>query len=123
MSESNAIRVMSRITGGNIDGLDSLRQRIGDCLSFPRGALVGRRGYGSDVIEMLDRNMGPSFAMSAFMAVSEALKDPDNGLPDFQMTQVGISAVGDNWVEMVIAGSYVPNQESVTLEGIRIGGN
>lgn len=123
MSKSNTIEVMDRTTGGSIGGLDSLRQRLGDCLSFPKGLLVGRRGYGAGVVELLDRNMGPSFAMNAFMAVSEAINDPENGLPDFQMTQVGITAAGENWVEMVVAGSYVPNQESVILEGIRIGGD
>lgn len=120
---SNTIRVMDRGTGLWLDGVDSLRQRLADCLSFPKGSLVGRRNYGADLVALLDRNMSPSFTMDAFMTISEAIAEPDNGVSDFVLDQVGISAAGENHLELVIMGTWIPNDEEVTLEGMRIGGN
>lgn len=120
---SKTIRVMDRGTGKWLDGLDSLRQRLADCLSFPKGSLVGRRSYGADLVALLDRNMNPSFSMDAFMTISEAIAEPDNGVPDFVLDQVGISAAGENHLELVIQGTWLPNDEVITLEGVRIGGD
>lgn len=120
---SKTIRVMDRETGQWLDGVDSLRQRLHDCLSFPKGSLVGRRNYGAELVALLDRNMSPSFSMDAFMIISEAINEPDNGIPDFILDQVGISAAGENHLELIIQGTWVPNDEQVTLEGLRIGGN
>ncbi|APU00413.1 baseplate assembly protein [Aeromonas phage 3] len=120
---SKTIRVMDRETGEWLDGLDSLRQRLADCLSFPKGSLVGRRGYGTDLISLLDRNMSPSFTMDAFMSVSEAISEPDNGVSDFVLDQVGISSAGENHLELVIVGTWLPNDEEITMEGLKIGGN
>ncbi|ANZ52206.1 putative baseplate assembly protein W [Aeromonas phage Ahp2] len=114
---------MDRETGQWLDGIDSLRQRLADCLSFPKGSLVGRRNYGADLIAILDRTVSPSFTMDVFMTISEAIAEPDNGIPDFLLDQVGISSVGENHIELVIQGTWVPNDEEVTLEGLRIGGN
>ncbi|MGL5215890.1 MAG: hypothetical protein ACRC8R_12240 [Aeromonas hydrophila] len=57
------------------------------------------------------------------MTISEAINEPDNGIPDFILDQVGISAAGENHLELIIQGTWVPNDEQVTLEGLRIGGN
>lgn len=114
---------MDRATGKWLDGIDSLRQRLADCLSFPKGALVGRRGYGAELIALLDRNMSPSFTMDAFMIISEAIAEPDNGVTDFILEQVGITSAGENHLELVIQGTWVPNEETITMEGIRIGGD
>lgn len=120
---SSTIRVMDRTTGKWLDGIDSLRQRLADCLAFPKGSLVGRRNYGVELIDLLDRNMSPSFTMDVFMAISEAIAEPENGIPDFILEQVGITAAGENHLELVITGTWVPNDEAVTMEGIRIVGN
>ncbi|MGL4504661.1 MAG: hypothetical protein ACRCUF_02895 [Aeromonas sobria] len=120
---SKTIRVMDRKTGKWLDGIDSLRQRLADCLSFPKGCLVGRRGYGAELVALLDRNMSPSFTMDAFMIISEAIAEPDNGVTDFVLDQVGISAAGENHLELAIVGTWLPNDEVVTMEGLRIGGD
>lgn len=112
---------MDRETGEWLDGIDSLRQRLADCLSFPKGSLVGRRAYGADLVALLDRNMSPSFTMDAFMTISEAIAEPDNGVSDFALDQVGISSAGENWLELAITGTWIPNEEEVTMEGLRIG--
>lgn len=120
---TKTIQVMDRRTGLWLDGLDSLRQRLADCLSFPKGSLVGRRNYGADLMSLLDRNMSPSFTMDAFMVISEAIAEPDNGVSDFVLDQVGITSAGENHLELVIIGTWLPNDEEVTMEGLKIGGN
>ncbi|MGL4755190.1 MAG: hypothetical protein ACRCXB_22760 [Aeromonadaceae bacterium] len=117
------IKVMCRETGKTLEGIDSLRQRLGDCLSFPKNMLVGRRDYGIDLLELVDRNMTPTFSMDVFMVVSEAINDPVSGLSDFSLTQVGVTAAGENHLELVVVGDWAPSDEPVTLEGVRIGGN
>lgn len=119
----STIAVMDRNTGSKVAGLDSLRQRLGDCLSFPKGMLVGRRGYGADLMALLDRNMTPSFTMDVFVTISEAINNPDNGLTDFRLDSMEIAAAGDNWLELTVSGTWVPNEEEVTLEGVRVGGD
>ena len=114
--------VMDRNTGKALEGLDSLRQRLTDCLSFQRGTLVGARDYGADLLGILDRNMNPDFFMDAFVAVSEAVNNPANGLDDFRLSQMGISAASENHVELTVLGEYVPTGKSITLEGLTIYG-
>lgn len=119
----NTIKVMCRETGKSIDGLASLRQRLVDCLQFPSGLLVGARHYGTDLMALIDKNMSPSFTMDVFMVVSQAVNDPANGLPDFKLEQVGISAAARNHLELVVSGLWAPTGETVNMEGVRIGGN
>lgn len=119
----STITVMCRETGKTLSGVESLRQRVSDCLSFPNASLVCARNYGADLVELLDRNMGPSFAMDAFVVITEALNDPGSGLPDFKLDTMGVSALGPHHVELVISGTWLPNNEPITLEGVRVGGN
>lgn len=117
----NTIKVMDRDTGKEIDGIDSLRQRLSDCLSFPRQCLVSARGYGADLMALLDGNVTPSFSMDAFVAITSAINDPSSGLPDFKLESMGIASVGENHLELVVIGIWAPLGESVTLEGVRMG--
>lgn len=117
------VAVMNRGTGEVLTGIESLKQRFADVLSFPRGLLVGRRGYGAELVPLLDRNMDSSFSMDAFVAISEALNDKDSGLGDFKLSSMGITAIGENHVELVLVGLYVPTGEEVTVTGVNIGGN
>lgn len=115
------IAVMDRQTGELLTGVDSLAQRFADCLSFPRGLLVGRRGYGADLVPLLDRNVNSSFSMDAFVAISEAVNDPDSGLSDFKLATMGVTLEAENHVELVLSGLYVPTGEQVTVQGVKIG--
>lgn len=117
------IEVMCRETGKTLTGVESLRQRMADCLSFPKSLLVLARHYGADLMGLIDRNMTPTFAMDAFVSITEAINDPGSGLPDFKLLSLGVSAAGDNWVELTVSGEWAPTGETITLEGVRIGGN
>ncbi|MGL5589082.1 MAG: hypothetical protein ACRDDI_13595 [Aeromonas veronii] len=118
----STIQVMCRETGVMLTALDSLRQRLGDCLSFPKGSLVAGRDYGADLLELLDRNMTPSFSMDAFVIITAALNDPISGLSDFKLDSMGITDIGPHHIEIVVTGTWLPNNEPVTLEGVRVGG-
>ncbi|MGY3887195.1 hypothetical protein [Aeromonas aquatica] len=115
------IAVMCRDTGKELNGMESLRQRLTDCLSFQTGTLVGRRLYGADLLSILDRNMTPGFPMDVFVRVAAAVAEPENGLPDFRLDQVGITSAGPNWLELQVVGTWVPSGEPTTIEGVRIG--
>lgn len=117
----DTIKVMDRLTGQQIDRKDSLRQRVNDCLSFPKGSVPGAREYGANLLAILDRNMTPSFTMDVFVCVSDAVNNPANGLDDFELDQVGISKLEDNHIELTVIGTWVPGNETVALEGVRIG--
>lgn len=117
----STISVMCRQTGKALVGVESLRQRLYDCLNFPKHSLVEARDYGADLMSILDKNMTPTFAMDAFVVVTAAINDPASGLPDFKLDSMGITALGDGWVDFVISGTWVPSNEPVTLEGVRVG--
>lgn len=119
----STIKVMCRETGKELSGRESLYQRLTDCLYFPKGLLVGRRGYGADILSILDKNMTASLTMDVFMVVTEAIGHEDSGLPDFKLEQMGITSIGENHLELVVSGDWAPNGETVTLEGVRVGGN
>lgn len=117
----DTIKVMDRESGKLIDRKDSLQQRLTDCLCFPKGELVGAREYGADLLSILDRNMTASFTMDVFVCVSDAVNNPANGLDDFKLSQVGVSRIEQNWIELTVIGEWIPGNIEVKLEGVRIG--
>ncbi|MGL5285677.1 MAG: hypothetical protein ACRC8D_06020 [Aeromonas sp.] len=119
----STITVMERDTGKALSGMDSLRQRLSDCLSFQKGSLVGRRNYGANLLDILDRNMTPSFSMDVFVVISDAINEPDNGVTDFRLDTLALTAADENHLEITLTGTWVPTNEIIKLEGLRIGKN
>lgn len=64
---------MNRHTGRKIEGAAHLAQSIHDILTTPKGTLVMRRDYGSDLPDVIDRPLGGETMIDACLAVAEAL--------------------------------------------------
>ena len=64
---------MDRQTGKLIEGVDHLRQSIGDILGTPLGTRVGRRDYGSRIPELLDQPLNELTRIRVFAAAALAL--------------------------------------------------
>ena len=65
---------MDATTGRAMDGLDHVRQSIGNILSTRIGRLVAHRDYGSRLYELVDDPVDQRFEIEVFMAVAEALR-------------------------------------------------
>lgn len=97
---------MSRYTGEIIDGLEHLRQRVGDILSTPIGTRVGRRDYGSLLFEFIDQPMTGANILRLYAATALALSRSDRTLP-LRLRQVSLVA-GDR-----------PGAAALTIDGER----
>lgn len=67
------MRGMNAATGKPLDGLDHLRQSIGDILRTPLGSRVMNRGYGSRLFELIDAPMHEGTIAAMHAATAEAL--------------------------------------------------
>ncbi len=106
---------MNQTTGKIITGLDELWQRINRLLQTRKGTLVGRRGYGSELPELIDNNMSPSFVLDIYAATAEAIIDPENGIDDFTLTRTDLETT-ENGVTLYLIGEF--DSELVTLKGV-----
>jgi phage baseplate assembly protein W len=57
---------MSAATGKALGDLSYLRQSIRDILTTPKGSRVMRRGYGSDLFELIDAPMNRDMSCCRF---------------------------------------------------------
>lgn len=78
---------MHRTTGVEIDGEEDIAQSVGDILSTPIGALVGRRDYGSLVPELVDKPMTGPNILRLFAASALAIARWENRI---RVTRVGL---------------------------------
>lgn len=107
-------------TGKSISGLAYLRQRIKDVLETPKGALVGRRDFGSEIHLLQDKNLDQNFYMLAYVKLSEAINNPVNGLEDFKLESIEIDVINDRQYELTLSGQLLNNGEPITLDNIVI---
>jgi len=113
---------MDRRSGRLISGIPYLWQRLSDVISTPRGSVVGRRDFGSELFEMIDRNVDSGFYMEAYVRLAEAINSPANGLEDFRLTTMRVEQVSEHHVDIYLAGVLLDGDTSspVELEGIRL---
>ena len=101
--------------GREIIGIAYLRQRIEDVFKFPRGQVPLSRGYGSDLHELLDRNVDDDFVITAYEMITDAFTNPANGLEDCLFKRMTTTVQNDQvtfnvWVDF--------EGEEVELKGI-----
>lgn len=61
-------------TGKRLDGTAHLVQSIGDILFTPIGTRVGRRDYGSLLLELIDKAMNAAGKLRLVAAIADALR-------------------------------------------------
>lgn len=92
---------MDARTGKRLDGDAHLRQSIGDILSTLIGTRVGRREYGSLLLELIDQPANAALRIRLYAAVALALLRWE---PRITLDRVGIRQLGPGSFEVDIEG-------------------
>ncbi|NIA00863.1 GPW/gp25 family protein [Massilia sp. CCM 8734] len=79
---------MNRSTGRSIGGLEHLYQSIAKILSTPRGSRIERRGFGSDLYQLVDAPNNPATQVRIYAAAATALMQWE---PRLKVTRIGLS--------------------------------
>jgi phage baseplate assembly protein W len=75
-------------TGQVLTGWDHCVQSISKCLTTRFNTRIIRRHLGSIVPELQDDNADPSTIFRVYMAIAEALNDPDSGEAGFSLQTI-----------------------------------
>lgn len=104
-------------TGTNLDGMEHLKRCIRKTLITPIGSRVMRRDYGSELFELLDKNITPSLKMKIFAKVVDALRKWE---PRVEVKQVFVKQASDDAHSLNISldAIYLPEGRPITVEGI-----
>lgn len=108
---------MNATTGQPLDGVDHLRQSIGDILRTPIGSRVLRREYGSRLPELLDRPMTPELVVDVYAETAVAL---DRWEPRFRLRRITLATSRDGSAVLDLYGDYRPDGRTIALDGIII---
>lgn len=112
---------MCRHTGKPISGIAYLQQRVESCLTMRVGASVMRPLKGSSLSSLIDSPMNAVGLFELQIAALDALDDQDsNGLPDFAVESVTVSAASNGIATFIVTGEYQPDGKRITLEGIQL---
>jgi len=111
---------MNNTTGKHIEGVAWLKQRLTDVMTTPLGTRVMRRGYGSELFDLIDQPMTARWLVQVYAATAKAVANPINGLPDFKLMRVNATRNVDGQADIDMWGVYVPTGELLKIEGIRI---
>ena len=105
---------MNAATGRELDGIAHLQQSIRDVLLTRVGTRVGRREYGSTLLDLVDRPLTPATIVDLYAATAEALARWE---PRFRLQSVrASSAAADGRVALALTGTYAPTGEELALE-------
>lgn len=103
--------------GRAVGGIDHLRQSVRDILTTPVGSRVMRRTYGSRLFELVDAPYSNSTKLSIIAATVEALATWE---PRIAVESVILRTFQPGRVIIDLVGRYLPNGQSITLEGIDV---
>ena len=107
---------MDAATGRRLAGIAHLRQSVRDVLLTRVGTRVGRREYGSALLDLVDRPATPALFVDLYAATAEALARWE---PRFRLRSVrASSAAADGRIALTLTGTYVPTGEDVVLEAL-----
>ena len=96
-------------TGKVLQGWPHCDAMIGRCLRRRFRSVVMRRHHGSRVPDFQDQNADPRTIMSFFVAIADALADPDGGEPGYRLTSVEmVSASRLGRFAFLLTGVYYP---------------
>lgn len=104
-------------TGKWLTGLDHLRQSITKILTTPLGSRVMRRDFGSNLPNLVDAPMNAQTLTQLYAATAKALQ---NWEPRIQVSQVVATSAQVGQIEISLTGTYVPNGQPITLDGIQV---
>ena len=97
---------MNTHSGGELDGIEHLKQSIRDILTTPIGTRVMRRAYGSRLFELVDAPINRRTIASIYAATAEALRKWE---PRFVLKRVSLEKATPGTVSLTLFGEYVAN--------------
>lgn len=105
--------------GHSVSGLDHLRQSVRDILMTPIGSRVMRRGYGSNLLDLIDQNHTPLTLAQIYAASVDALIKWE---PRIRVTRVQADALPDDLedgrISLTVDGIYLPEGREIRLDGM-----
>ena len=104
-------------TGKALSGIAHVRQSARDILLTPIGSRVLLREYGSRLIDLVDRPLASGLLADIQAEAADALGRWE---PRLRVRSVRARATGGAAFELDIEGDYLPDGESIQLEGIRL---
>lgn len=105
-------------TGKHLAGDDHLRQSIIDILTTPKGSRVLLRGYGSDLLKLIDNPQDETLKVRIVRAVAGALAEWE---PRFSVSRVDVAFVSEGRFQLTLVGVNNETNEQSRLEGVTIG--
>lgn len=111
------MRGMNRNTGRSLTGIEHLRQSISDILTTPIGSRLMQREYGSRLYELVDAPINRKTLVEIYMAVAQALNRWEKR---FKLHRVKLERIEAGSVQLYLEGEYLPNSQSLQLEGIQV---
>lgn len=93
---------MDEKTGGFIEGVQELKQRLQRCMKTRRRTLPLRRSFGSNLPLRIDANITPELEMDIYADVADLIAHPPNGFTDeIELVRVWLDK-GDNEVSITL---------------------
>ena len=97
------------MTGQVLTGWAECEQAIGRCIRTRVGSCVMRRQRGSRVVDIQDDNASAGTIMDLYVAVAEALNDPVDGEPGYNLTSIELVRGGrDGRFVFLMSGDFFP---------------
>lgn len=104
-------------TGQALSGIAHLRQSIEDILTTPKGTRIMRRDYGSDLPRLVDAPTNQETLLDIYAATADALAKWE---PRIAVESVTTTEITDGRIILSITGEYLPDGQTVTIDGIRV---
>lgn len=101
--------------GKRLAGIAHLRQSLRDILATPIGTRVMRRDYGSRLYQLVDAPINRATILQLYAATAEAIRKWE---PRFKLQQVRIASASPGVVSLDLTGEYLPDGQTVTIDGI-----
>ena len=108
---------INAFTGKRLGGIAHLRQSITDILRTPLGTRVMRRDYGSKLPRLVDAPINKGTIMDITAAAAAAIARWE---PRMKVQKIQVVAASPGSVELDVTGTYLPDGQVVTLDGIEI---
>jgi len=113
--------LMDSTTGKAITDYEHLTQSIIDILTTPIGSRIARREYGSNLFELVDQPVNRDWVSRVYIAIASAI---DKWEPRIVIESINIyndiEAASNNQFTFDLSGFYLPNGQSIKLEGLSI---
>lgn len=117
LMRGNRVKGTDAITGKSLRGRNHLRQSVNDILTTPLGSRVMRPEYGSRLFELVDSPQSKDTLVSIYAATAEALIRWE---PRLSVTKVVATKVEIGHFEIALSGTYLPDGNPITMDGIVI---